>query len=454
MDLKIRYLVKRGDVYRYRRTIPAELRGAFNRREWVHSFRPGLPEDAIHRQVNLMAEKHDRLLDAARRGTVIDQDVIDKAEAEAKELLAVPEDRRRMEAWLEQEAGDDPTTNLETPHLRVLHNALQHQGTYLPDIRLATAYERDKKLAEGSGRSEKPIAAAVKEWLAVMGNSDLAEITYADCEQFISALAKRGLKASTVRRRLDAIGALWKRAARMAGIHAPSPFREHTIRGAKGQADDRLPFTKAHLAAIRHYLATSPRVKPETRCLITIMMLTGAGISEAGGLAVNDVVLDVDIPFIWIRSNAIRGLKTKARTRRIPLVAEALPAAREAVERARKAGRVELFGPLNRHSLSARLVKAIRRAGIPESPRLTPYSFRHGITEALRVAEAPAYIERRLLGHATPDVHSGYGAPMAVLKRKLDAVTAAMEHLGEVDDSAYSDAERAVSQGPAHSEDS
>ena len=38
-----------------------------------------------------------------------------------------------------------------------------------------------------------------------------------------------------------------------------------------------------------------------------MMRNTGAGPGEIGGLAVADVSLDSEVPYIWIRKNALRG---------------------------------------------------------------------------------------------------------------------------------------------------
>ena len=93
-------------------------------------------------------------------------------------------------------------------------------------------------------------------------------------------------------------------------------------------------------------------------------------------------------------------------------------------------------------SISAKLNKAIRTAGIPRSPRLTSYSLRHTLAEALRASGARDDVQRRLLGHATRDISDRYGANRARLSDARDALVAAMEHLGDVDSSIYSEAER------------
>ena len=98
-----------------------------------------------------------------------------------------------------------------------------------------------------------------------------------------------------------------------------NPFERHKIKGGDGGADDRLPFNKAMLAKIDRYLASN-RPGHETVNILRLMKGTGAGPAEIGGLVLADVSLDGAIPYVWIRDNALRGIKTSVRDRQVPLV--------------------------------------------------------------------------------------------------------------------------------------
>ena len=189
------------------------------------------------------------------------------------------------------------------------------------------------------------------------------------------------------------------------------------------------------------------------------MTCTGGGPAEIGGLVLADVSLygekGVNIPYVWIRPNAHRGVKVSARDRQIPLIGLALEAATDAVERAMarvKGGKkntdtvplFEDFGMNGRgaDAISRKCNVCIRASGVPKSPRLVAYSFRHCLKEALRSARVVDHVQRRLLGHAGAGVADRYGSPRARLSEARDALIAAMEHLGSVDDSIYSEGER------------
>ena len=191
----------------------------------------------------------------------------------------------------------------------------------------------------------------------------------------------------------------------------------------------------------------------EVVALIRIMRTTGLTVGEAGGLVLSDLRPAHETPHVLIRVNALRGVKTSARTRPVPIVdSMALEVAIEAQGRAQqRAGdlgpdRVQLFPGFHLERgadlLSAKVVKAIRAAGVPRSPRLTAHSFRHTVSEALRVAGTAYHLQRRILGHASRDESDIYGATTARLAELADAMATALPFLGEVDEANYSDTER------------
>ena len=61
--------------------------------------------------------------------------------------------------------------------------------------------------------------------------------------------------------------------------------------------------------------------------------------------------------------------------------------------------------------------------------------------QALRKSRCPDYVEHDLMGHASRGVSDDYGSD-AELSVKRDALVAALDHLGEVDDDIYCEAEK------------
>ena len=65
-------------------------------------------------------------------------------------------------------------------------------------------------------------------------------------------------------------------------------------------------------------------VDDENRWLLALISDTGMRLSEATGLARDDIVLDAHIPHVNVRSHPWRRLKTKGSERLVPLVGASL----------------------------------------------------------------------------------------------------------------------------------
>ena len=58
----------------------------------------------------------------------------------------------------------------------------------------------------------------------------------------------------------------------------------------------------------------------DMRWLVALISDTGMRLAEAAGLNVDDIKLDVDIPYVDISSHPWRSIKTKGSQRQVPLV--------------------------------------------------------------------------------------------------------------------------------------
>ena len=119
-------------------------------------------------------------------------------------------------------------------------------------------------------------------------------------------------------------------------------MREHGIEGRnafsgtfmpdRGDASTRQPIPTDKLRAIQQRCQTTD---DEPRWSVALINDTGMRLSEAAGLAREDIVLDADIPHVIIRPHTWRRLKTKGSERTLPLVGASLWAAEGAVEASR-----------------------------------------------------------------------------------------------------------------------
>lgn len=97
----------------------------------------------------------------------------------------------------------------------------------------------------------------------------------------------------------------------------------------RGDASTLQPIPIDKLRVIQQRCQTTDD-KP--RWLVALISDTGMRLSEAAGLAREDIVMDADIPHVIIRPHPWRRLKTKGSERTLPLVGCSLWAAARAVE--------------------------------------------------------------------------------------------------------------------------
>ena len=140
-------------------------------------------------------------------------------------------------------------------------------------------------------------------------------------------------------------------------------------------------------------------------------------LGEAVGLLREDVVLDAPVPHVVIKPNSIRPIKTASSQRTVPLVGEALRAAKEACSGVEQTKGIfpRYARPRGADAASAALMKHIRLE--TEDSRCSVHGLRHRVSNRLREAGTPTDIRHGFLGHANEAVaESTYGGREARLK--------------------------------------
>lgn len=296
------------------------------------------------------------------------------------------------------------------------------------------------------GREDKATEAAREQSLEHFGDIPLERVTRASVSDWTQALARRrGQSAATIRRRIGALKAVFNFAKDQGRFSGDNPLANLKPPKFAEAPLERMPFHRVHLEAIETHLS-GPRIRDETRDLVGLLQFTGCRPSEIGGLKVEDLQLQGNVPYAVVRWTPDRRLKTVQSNRRVPLLGAALEGAREA---AKRQGSGWLFpslapssGELNDNPLmSARVNKLIRRAGIFKTPRLVAYSFRHTMAEALDRAGIGQVVRDRVLGKQKAD---RYGANELPVTDALSAMKKALPLLGEIDVVEYTEDEPKV----------
>jgi integrase len=145
------------------------------------------------------------------------------------------------------------------------------------------------------------------------------------------------------------------------------------------------------------------------RWLLALISDTGMRLAEAAGLALNDIVLDSEIPYINLKPNDSRRLKTKQSSRKIPLVGLSLWAAQQVKSEFNGTyafPRYTKGGKCNANSASAALNKWVKK--IATQP-ISLHSFRHSLTDRLRAVQCPRDIIDAIGGWTVGSIGEKYG---------------------------------------------
>ena len=464
MRVEVAYLFQRQGRLYFRRRVPDDLRDIIGQREWKVSLglKVGSELDAIS-EVRRLTRDTDRMIRDAERQTASGLTTAELAArtadwARRNGLLAGGDGRmsapgelslldheieailrtalRRARKNFEEDLTDQDFSAEERMKLSTLREG---QPVEVP-CTLEMAAENYRKHHK-RGEMAKAEQVAVAQWLEHAGDKPLADIRRREVREWITLLMdERGQKVSTVKRRLSSLTAIANCAIEDFDLQIRNPFEKQKLpKGASGSSVDCIPFHTSHLKLIRRHIAESRLMKAETKVLLQLLEGTTCGPSEVAGLDWIDVQLDADIPYIKIRPNDHRSLKTESRPRDFPLVGAALDAMKLWRKMHLKASG-PVFGERARDqgALSQRLNRAIRSAGVPHSPhRLVAYSYRHTFEEAMRVAGVEPDLQRYLMGHGEQSTTDRYGASRPFIERLCGSVTKTIPHLGENDPSNY-----------------
>jgi len=256
--------------------------------------------------------------------------------------------------------------------------------------------------------------------IGLCGNKPLSGYTRQDALQFRDWLVARGLTGSSITRNFSYLKAVINFALSEYALDIRNPF--------VGIYHDRcagvLVRKPIPMEAVRNVQSECHAIDDDMRWLIALISDTGMRLAEGAGLLKEDLVgLDADLPYVRVTKHPWRNLKTSSSERNIPLVGEALWAAKRIVETDTASGfafpRYNRASTTSANSASAALNKWLKQY-VPAG--CTMHSFRHSMRDRLRVVQCPADITDQIGGWTTDGVGQGYGSgyPLSVLKEWLE----------------------------------
>ncbi len=185
-------------------------------------------------------------------------------------------------------------------------------------------------------------------------------------------------------------------------------------RGGVLPQDEGRPLTADELRLIKERIDTHS-TQPDLPLIWRILEGTGCRLAEVTGLRVADVIVDGDMPYIDVAWHEGRRLKNMSSRRRVPLIGDALDAAKSALKLAADGQalfpRYGVEGGNNK--ASAALMKHVR--AVTEDKLARVHSLRHGMKDKLKLAGVETDLQNLVLGHALEGEGKRYGGPEARL---------------------------------------
>lgn len=260
-------------------------------------------------------------------------------------------------------------------------------------------------------RWKNPRIKAIGNFIKLIGNKELAEITADDMLDFrqwwLDRIVADGLTANSANKDITYVINILKTVNTMKRLGLNLPLSDLTIK--EGEKRTRPPFSVAWIREKLLAPGALAGLNTQARCILLGMINTGYRPSEGAGLLAEHIRLDCDVPHISIEPVG-RQLKSASSKRIIPLVGVSLEAFRECPQG---------FPDYRfKDRISDTVNKYLRENALLETPSHTLYGLRHSFEDRLLSAGIDERIRRDLFGHSLTRERYGEGASLDH-KRKL-----------------------------------
>ena len=284
----------------------------------------------------------------------------------------------------------------------------------------------DRKGADRPKSFRQPIERAFRYMKQISGDRRLSQYERQDAVKLRDQLLARGMAPQSVKRNVSIIGTAVKVFIAEYGLPYDNVFANVDC-GSTKLVKARVPLDDKEIRILQK---AAMEVDDEPRWLLALISDTGMRLSEAAGLAVEDIFLDAEIPYVHVRPHPWRSLKTASSERKVPLVGVSLWAARRAVEASGEAYAFPSICDGQRtkgNSTSATLNKWMK-GRVPGVGKVV-HSLRHSMRDRLRAVECPSEVIDQIGGWTLSGVGQAYGRgyPLEVLDRWVREMASQVE---------------------------
>lgn len=295
--------------------------------------------------------------------------------------------------------------SMDVPALHLLKQSPSQEST-APTLYEALATYLRLKGAQKSITFHNGAKRNIQAVIDVLGDRPIDQYRSSDAAVFRDYSLDRGLTVASVKRNFSTIRSVINLTISEQGIDCRNPF-SRVFFPDLDDVKDRKPFPEEVLRVLQSHC----RIEDDSRrWLVALISDTGMRLAEAVGLALDDLHLNGEIPYVDIKPHPWRSLKTKGSRRRVPLVGEALWAAqRIAASNLNSSFAFPEYtndATCNANSASATLNKWIHL----RAPRgCVVHSFRHSMRDRLRAVQCPSDIIDQIGGWSSKSVGESYG---------------------------------------------
>lgn len=287
-----------------------------------------------------------------------------------------------------------------------------------PSVTIAEAVDEFYKVAgdrvfgkngDQMRRHRAPRMKATRNWIAVVGDKGLSEVTTDDWFRFRAALlaevAAGSILAASANKDITYLNAMWRAIARSKQIPLAYSIEGVALKSPNAKKRTRAPFSDAWIKEKLLAPGALDGLNIEARTILLVMVNTGARPSEIAGLLAEEIRLDGKVPHILIQPNSNRTLKNEHSERYIPLTGISLDAFRKM-----KTGFPRYAS--NSATLSATVNKFLTENGLLETPSHSLYGLRHSFEDRMLAGGVDERIRRDLMGHGLKREKYGRGGDM------------------------------------------
>lgn len=295
------------------------------------------------------------------------------------------------------------------------------QRGHLKQPTLTTAFEiyMHEKSAVSRKKFRDNATRDFNSFLAQFGDLTLQDLRHSHATKYRDAQIARGLNPTSVRKHFATLNSMLNLSFRHLDIDRLSPFRGLHIPGEGEVKRYMRKITPELLQSVKSRLLIR---RTPYKLLALVQLNTGFRLSEPLFARREDLVLDHEIPHLWIRKNSLSDRKTKSSIRAVPLVGVSLQAVRELHHLSVLASSewlVPRYAKENGNaSCSAIINKHLRDL------EFRSHMFRHALIDRLKACNGvPTRLAESITGHSSggSDFNT-YGTVGYTLEQKRDVL--------------------------------